>query len=184
MVLDLTFHGILIRPLSVYQGEEFRVYRVKGANRSLGEKAILKGLKYVAHGGYDFEKVLFLGLVMIPTRLVRGSAMKSNEIGYDRSKRRLKPKGKLQKIAYFVCRVIAVMTLMKDWSTILALISRDKWLIFTYRVMDKVGYEKIENEVVTFDEFVEAIEKELVSMKVYELSRATMEILFTERRYK
>ena len=165
MVIEMVANGILIRPLSVYQSKKVIILRVKGQNvKELGKQAILKAVDMIPKYDYAFEKILYLGLILIPRRIFRRYPL-TRKGEYNGTKHKFTPKGIYQVFCYYLTKVISTVTLMPYWGAILRLFSKDRWLEFTEKVIKRTMPTKIINGEVSYTEFVKIIEEELELQK-------------------
>jgi hypothetical protein len=160
MVIEMLAKGIMIRPLSVYEGKKIEVFRVNQPNaKELGEGAVLKMVDMKPKYDYAFEKLLYLGLILIPRRIFRRYPL-TRKGEYNGTKHKFTPKGIYQIFCYYLMKIISMVTLMPYWSAISRLFSKDEWLPFTERVTAKTMMAKIVNGEISYAEFVKVVEEE------------------------
>jgi hypothetical protein len=153
MVIEMLGKGILIRPLSVYEGKKRVVFRINQPNaKELGERLVLTLVDMIPKAGYAFHKILYLGLILIPRRLWHPKSF-SSDVPRE-------PETAYQVFCYHLVGIISVITLMHFWTPILRFFSKDKWLLFTERVSERVVANKARNGGVKYTEFVKIVEEE------------------------
>ena len=161
MVIEMVAKGILIRPLSVYYQKKIEVFRVNRPEaKELGERAVLNMVDMIPRCGYGFEKILYLGLILIPRRLFNRRPL-WQDLPYDNVRHKILPKGLYQKFCSYVTRIVSTVTLMNHWTSILVLFSRDKWVRLTQNVFMRTASTKTVEGEIRFDEFVRIVEDEL-----------------------
>jgi hypothetical protein len=160
MVIEMVAKGVLIRPLSVYKGKKVEAYRVKHKySRVFGAAAVLATLDNMDRCGYAFHKILYLGFIIIPRRIFRRYPLTRNG-EYNGTEREFSPKGIYQVFCYHLVRIISFITLMPFWTSILRFFSKDKWLLFTKRVTERVMTNKARGVGIDYTEFVKIVEEE------------------------
>lgn len=157
MVIEMLAQGILIRPLSVYNGRKIEIYRANSPDSSeIGRRAVLAAVDDIKDAQYDFETILYMGFVLIPMRLVRGKGAPVTGVPDP-------PQTEFQKFCYSLAKLVATATLMRYWTGVLKLLSRDRWIQFTQNVNNQVELIKKTNGIIQFEEFVDIVEKEMVN---------------------
>jgi hypothetical protein len=160
MVNEMLAKGILIRPLSVYKGKKIKVFRVTSQNaKELGEHAVLNSVDMIPKAGYDFEKILCLGLFLMPRRLFNRRPSREG-FSYDKVRHKMIPKDPYPTFCYYLARIISTIMLMSQWTSILCLFSKDKWLLFTEKVFTQYMFAKMIRGEVSYTEFVKIVEEE------------------------
>jgi hypothetical protein len=165
LVIEMIARGIMIRPLSVYEGKKMEVFRVNQPNaEELGESAVLRTVDMITKYDYAFGKILYLGLILIPRRIFRRYPL-TRKGEYNSIKHRFTPKGIYQVSCYYLTTLLSTVTFMPCWSAISRLISKDEWLPFTERVAERVRANKVRQGGVNYAEFVQIVEEEFELQK-------------------
>lgn len=159
MVIEMVAQGILIRPFAVYRNNKTAIYRINQSDATqLGKQAVINVVEMIPVSKYDFETLVYLGLILIPRRLWNRKMLSEGvpEV----------PKSKYQVFCKALAKIISTITLMSLWTDILIFFLKDKWWLFTQNVSIQVECIRKARGDVPYEEFVDIVEKELDYMRI------------------
>ena len=167
MVIEMLAAGLMIRPLFAYRGIRVDLMKtVEAKDKNRAEEGILILIDNMSRIGYNFKGVLYLGLILIPKRIFQRPTQ-PNKLPSENVLQKKKPRGLYQWFCYYVVETIATITIMSQWSSLINLFSKEKWLEFTEKISTTYAVAKKTKGTVTYTEFVKIVEDIYKDYKKY-----------------
>ncbi len=107
MVMEMLAAGLMIRPLFVYRGILVDLMKTmeKGEEKR-AEETVLKFLDNKSHIGYNFKGFLYLGMILLPQRILKRSTQPTT-LPPENVMNRKRPQGLYQWLCYVFIQVLA-----------------------------------------------------------------------------